>query len=451
MNNLADIGAAGLRVHARALATVGDNIAQAGVAGYSRRTALLAPMPTGMTSPLVRADAPGGLVTVQAIQRSADDIRTAHARDGASSAERLATQSSWLQSIETTLATAGGLPATYGVFRDALGDLAAASTATAPRDAVLGAAHALADQLRGTATALAATDADMLAAGRAAAAVLNDAGTQLVSINRQLLRAPAGSDAAAQLADERDRLLGAMAASADIAVSLDAQGRATVRLAGDPAKTLVQNDKATPLAFDRAGLLIHDPYGTPSLATVRDGQLAGIAAARATLRDRIIALDSFAHDLTGQVNTALTGAIDLDGLPGAALFDLAPGASAATLAVHPLTARGLAVAATSSAGTLDSRDNSALLALNAALDSSGHAARLQNDIDRHASLTATSGQLADAAALVRTQAEADLESRRGVNLDEEAADLMRLQQAYEAAAKVIAAAQSLFATIVEIR
>ncbi len=451
MNNLSDIGAAGLLAHARALTTVGDNIAQAGVAGYSRRTAQLAPTIAGLPSPFLRADAPGGLVRVDMIARSADAIRAVHARDGASNAERLATQGDWLRRIEGILTGPHNLPASYGRFRDALDDLAAAPTAPAARDAVLSSAQALAEQIRGTAAALVATDAEILSAGQTAAAAINTAGTRLAAVNRQLLRAPAGSDAAAQYADERDRLLTTMAQGIDIAVSLDAHGRATVRLAGDPARQLVHNDNATPLAHDRAGQLVFDPYGAPIPVVAREGQLAGLAAARATLRERLTALDNSAHNLASTVNTGLTAAIDLDGLPGTALFDLPAGAPATMLTVLPLGPRALAVAGAASAGISDSRDNSALRALMVMLDQNDPARQLQSEIDGQASLTAITSQLANAAALVRDQAETELEARRGVNLDEEAADLMRLQQAYEAAAKVIATAQNLFATIVEIR
>ena len=47
------------------------------------------------------------------------------------------------------------------------------------------------------------------------------------------------------------------------------------------------------------------------------------------------------------------------------------------------------------------------------------------------------------------QAQADRESTAGVNLDEEAADLIRFQQAYQAAARVVTIADSLFQTVLD--
>jgi flagellar hook-associated protein 1 FlgK len=48
---------------------------------------------------------------------------------------------------------------------------------------------------------------------------------------------------------------------------------------------------------------------------------------------------------------------------------------------------------------------------------------------------------------LREQAEADVEGVSGVNLDEEAANLLRYQQAYQAATKIIGVSDELFRTL----
>jgi len=60
---------------------------------------------------------------------------------------------------------------------------------------------------------------------------------------------------------------------------------------------------------------------------------------------------------------------------------------------------------------------------------------------RHADLTL------EAQSAINEQVNAERESTSGVNLDEEAADLMRFQQAYQAAAQVIATADTLFQSL----
>ena len=53
-----------------------------------------------------------------------------------------------------------------------------------------------------------------------------------------------------------------------------------------------------------------------------------------------------------------------------------------------------------------------------------------------------------ALAILNENARATLNSISGVNLDEEAANLLRFQQAYQAAAQVIAAAESIFQILI---
>ena len=52
--------------------------------------------------------------------------------------------------------------------------------------------------------------------------------------------------------------------------------------------------------------------------------------------------------------------------------------------------------------------------------------------------------------MVYQQAVSAKDSKAGVNLDEEAADLLRFQQAYQAAAKVMQMANQLFDSILRI-
>lgn len=57
------------------------------------------------------------------------------------------------------------------------------------------------------------------------------------------------------------------------------------------------------------------------------------------------------------------------------------------------------------------------------------------------------GYAAEAQGVLHTQAQAARDSVSGVNLDEEAANMLRLQQAYQAAAQIIATADSMFQTL----
>jgi flagellar hook-associated protein 1 FlgK len=65
------------------------------------------------------------------------------------------------------------------------------------------------------------------------------------------------------------------------------------------------------------------------------------------------------------------------------------------------------------------------------------------------SATATANIEASAANTLFSQAEARMSNTSGVNLDEEASDMLRFQQAYSASARVISTANGIFNTLLQ--
>ena len=65
------------------------------------------------------------------------------------------------------------------------------------------------------------------------------------------------------------------------------------------------------------------------------------------------------------------------------------------------------------------------------------------------SATATANIEANAANTLFSQAEARMSNTSGVNLDEEASDMLRFQQAYSASARVISTANEIFNTLLQ--
>lgn len=93
-----------------------------------------------------------------------------------------------------------------------------------------------------------------------------------------------------------------------------------------------------------------------------------------------------------------------------------------------------------------------LLAADRALFSDGATA-----VDSYASLLGTAAGAAnraslaqEAGALVLSDAQLRREAKSGVNLDEEAADLLRYQQAYQAAARVVSVADTIFQSVLSV-
>jgi len=108
-------------------------------------------------------------------------------------------------------------------------------------------------------------------------------------------------------------------------------------------------------------------------------------------------------------------------------------------------------------GAAGSGDNSNLLALSSIAQRGFFAGGTQSISDLGADIVATVGSTANRASneikvqkALREQAEIDLQNISGVNLDEEAANMLKYQQAYLAASKVISVADSLFQNLIQI-
>jgi len=104
-----------------------------------------------------------------------------------------------------------------------------------------------------------------------------------------------------------------------------------------------------------------------------------------------------------------------------------------------------------------SGDNSNAVALSSVSQRGFFVGGTQSISDLGADIAATVGSVANRASndltvqqALREQAQIDLENISGVNLDEEAANMLRYQQAYMAASKVISVADSLFQNLLQI-
>ena len=109
------------------------------------------------------------------------------------------------------------------------------------------------------------------------------------------------------------------------------------------------------------------------------------------------------------------------------------------------------------AAAAGSGDNSNALALSSVAGLGFFAGGTQSVADLGADIVATVGSTANRASneiktqqALREQAEIDLENVSGVNLDEEASNMLRYQQAYLAASKVISIADSLFQNLLQL-
>lgn len=437
MSDLLGIGYSGLKAYSRALSTVGDNIANAQTPGYARRTLQLQEMQAASNMPLYRSTIRPGGVDIQGVSRSVDAWLIDDARISSGDAGRAATRLGWMDKVEGALSdeTNGIRTGLTKLFTTA--DLLTADPSNRTlRSQFLQSADDIASGFRTAAGQLSNMAEGVSDAAAAATDQFNTDLHALEQINIGLRKARPGSTNEASLLDERDRLIDRLSSQAGVTATFDNRGAATLR-ASATGDLLVGGGVVTPIAVTAApdGRLSFSIGGAPLPNAT--GSLAGMAEAANHIADQRAGLDDMATAFAAQLNAAHEAGIDANGNPGAALFT---GAGAATIMVAALTPDQVAAADAGSS-------NGNMLSFGEMRGANDPESLWSGHLATQAQATA-SARAQDAAATTRADgAAAARDAISEIDLDREAADLLRFQQAYAAAARTIQVARETMQTL----
>jgi flagellar hook-associated protein 1 FlgK len=442
-SDLLSIAASGARAARGALDVTAQNIANAASDGYVRRSARMEEV-SAAGGQLRVGDISLSGVRISGIARNADMFRQAEVRRTNADASRAATELAGLQNIESAVEQAGIFPAIVE-FEGALRQLESDPVDSSLRAAVVASAETMANKFNIAAGSLASVAEGAQFEAGAATDEANVIAAELARINVRLARAGAGSSDRASLLDQRDLMLERLSGIADTQTSFNSDGGVTVRVGGSAGPLLVDGATAGTLATTVAadGTLAFDVDGTA--VALGGGALAGHALALREVVDVRGRLDALAEDLAALVNGSQAAGAALDGSAGQPLF---AGTTAATLQAA-FTDGALVATAPAGAGA-GSRDASQLIALRTALEGGGLAEQMNGLLFDVSSRVAGHEITADALDAIAASARISLEQQAGVDLDTEAANLIRYQQAFQASGRAMQAASDIFDTLIGI-
>lgn len=448
MADLLSIGASGVRTYQTALATVSENIANVGNSAYARRSTNITELAAPATMLTAAAAMTGYGSIATGVNRASDMFKSAAVRDSGADLARTQAGSVWLNSIQSAL-TGSDLSTSLTNFFNSAQSVAADPASAGPRAAMLENATTVANAFTATGNALAQVTADMDANADQATTSLSGLSAALAKVNDGLSRAGANTSQAAALADQRDSLLDQMSAIVDVHVTLDAAGRATVTAGGTNGPTLVSGNDSATVTYVRNGSgavsFAVQMGGNYSVLTPSGGALGGIVDGAQRIADTRDQLNTLATNFVNGVNSVQAQGVDLNNAAGQPMFSV--GAAPTDVSLALTDPNGIAAAATGG-GT---RDNSNILALGTLRTTGGFESKVTTLVTANAAALQNRNTVAAAQSAIHDGAVTARDAVSGVDLDTEAVDLLRFQQAYSASSRVIQAARDTFQSILDIR
>lgn len=442
--SLINIGKAGALAARGALDVTAQNIANANTDGYSRRSATMEEVGSTARLGWDSTTALSG-VRVSRIARSDSVFLHSEARRTGSDLARADAEVAALRSAEGAIEQSGLYPEIVE-FEASLARLSADPLNASLRTAAMVAMDRMAQGLNLAASEVQAAGAVLVTRADSGVAQVNTLAQELARTNAALVRVETGSSNQAVLLDQRDSLLAQIADQAGISVQYGDKGQATVRLGDASGPALVSGSQTQTLAVSQLadGTLQYALDGNP--LALASGALAGLAQGSQAIAGYRGQLDSIAASVIAQINDAQATGVTPTGSAGQPVLD---GTGAADIV--QLTGDGAALATAPASVPAGSRDGSNLQALRDILASDGPAGKADTLLFALSSTLNARDVTRDALGAIAETAHSALIAETGVDLDTEATNLLRYQQAFQASGRVIQIAADIFDTLLGIR
>jgi len=442
-----------LQMAARSLAAqqtgldlTGQNIANLNTPGYARRRLELAEVVYGARG-----------VEVLGTPAMRDAVLDARVRLAVPDEAREGAIAGTLAVVETAIGAPGeGLDARFTAFFDAWAALSLDPTSAVARDAVVQQGRALSLAFHDVHAQLTESRAMADRGIRQGAADVNALSAEIADLNRAI--AAAGGIDVEALKSRQQIAVEALAALTAVAVLPRSDGGVDVTIPS--GRALVIGDAAYAVAVGNGpdGMATLSLGGYDITAEIDNGRLGGLLQARDTMVPGYLEqLDTMAFTVAQQVNTVHQSGFDAAGAAGGPFFAplaTATGAAAAIAVSAAVSADPGLVAASATGAPGDNQTARALAALRDAGVLAGGTATFAEAWGRLAYTVGTDASTAqvelEARAAVRGEVERLRDQVSGVSLDEEAANLIKYQRAYEANAKFFATIDSVLETLMSL-
>lgn len=433
-----------------AMNVVSNNIANVNTPGYTREVANLVETPPATYAGLQF----GTGVMLESVQSVRDSVLQLRLNQETQNQGKFNTLSTGLNQIQTLFnePAGSGLQGLISQFFNSFQQLSADPTNSGLRQAVISSAQSLAAGFKQTATALITQQQDADQAVVQTTQQINQLTAQIAQLNGQIAATSGGGQNANTFVDQRTQLINRLSQLVDVqSISAD-NGSLTLTTTGGAA-LVVGNQSFNLQTQVDPSTSFHDVYsqGTNITSSIQSGNLA----ADIQLRDQEIPsilnnLDTLANGLATSVNTQNAAGFDLSGNPGGNIFVPPTGVAGSALNLSVAITDPNAIAASSDGTPGDNGNATALANLQNQNIISG-----QTPINFYSGTVFQVGSDAANAAsqlsgeqLLVQQLQDQVNSVSAVSLDQEGANLVLYQNAFNASARVATIVASLFQTAI---
>jgi flagellar hook-associated protein 1 len=429
----------GLTADQGAMAATTNNVANVNTPGYSREVPVLVASDPVELQPLTF----GTGVTLQNIESIRDPILESQIQQQNQAQGQYSTLTSALQQTQVNFTSStGDIGTQISNFFDSINQLSTNPSDLSLRQGVLTAAGNLATSFNNTANNITAQRQNLDLNVVQTVQQINQLSQQIAQLNEQISNLQNSGENAGTFIDQRTQAIDQLSSLVDVSVIPTSDNSLTLTTGnGTP---LVVGQRAYQLQTQPTTSGLHDVYsqdGTDITTQITSGQLGGTLQARDQEIPAIQSqLDTLASGLATSVNTVQAGGFDLNGNAGTNLFNPPPANGVGAAASLSVAITDPSLIAASSDGTSGSNGNAQAMY---ALGSQGVIAG-QSPTDYYSGIvfnvgndTSNASAEQTASGLVLQQLNDQRNALSGVNLDEEAANMVQYQDAYSASAQVV--------------
>ena len=444
----------GLHAAQAGIGATSHNVSNSLTPGYNRRN-----VQQSVNAPIRDGKVWIGTGTsVDAIARNADSLLGMQQIAQSGTASSANTLSSDLSAIEAWFdeSSNAGPRLSLGAFFDAMTSATADPADPGLRSGVIYSGTAMAESISGTSRALQSALATGESRVMAGISDMNQQINEIAKLNLAI-ESGGGSLEMGDLADRRDLAIRNIAELAGVTANLQPDGQATVFVGGH---AVVNGSEGRMLTVDNSGpgiprVRLEVDTGSVNVNNVLSGEIGGHLDAYNATSGYIDDLNTFTVDFATAMNTQHAAGFDLNDTPGGDLFTFDPLDPAATMSFSSAITEDsdlLAFAGASPALAGDGDNLIALMDLEDQLVVGG--SRPGDFLSGLTSRVGSDVASADLVASRQSQVVADLDelasNLSGVDMDEEAANLITYQTAYQAAAKVMQVTDSMLGILMDL-